>query len=107
MTNKEMTREEALNRIEFRVRRSCPDANGDNIGECDGCCIYPCNEMKAVIFLAQERPHGEWVWKEWVTPMSKISYCKCSVCGIGMGSTEYDFCPNCGADMRKEGEGND
>lgn len=53
-----MTREEALERIEFRVRRFCPEANGDNIGECNGCWRYPCNDMKAVELLAQERPHG-------------------------------------------------
>ena len=35
---------------------------------------------------------GHWIWVK--------DYCKCSECGIGMGHTEYDFCPNCGADMR-------
>lgn len=58
---KEMSREEALARIEFRVRCACPQANGDNIGECNGCWRYPCNDMKAVNLLAQERPYGEWI----------------------------------------------
>lgn len=58
---KEMSREEALARIEFRVRCACPQANGDHIGECNGCWRYPCNDMKAVNLLAQERPYGEWI----------------------------------------------
>lgn len=50
-----------------------------------------------------ERPHGEWIWNT-DNHCAIRRYCKCSICRIGMGDTEYDFCPNCGADMRKEGE---
>lgn len=71
---------------------------------CDLSDIQPDEEIVCSGY-EEPRPHGEWTWKEWVTPTNKISYCKCSVCGIGMGNTEWDFCPNCGADMRrKEGE---
>lgn len=90
-----MTRKEALQRIEFRVRHSCPDANGDNIGECDGCWRNPCNDMKAVMLLAQDRPHGEWKYK----PMKGAF---CSECGWH-SIWNFNFCPECGADMR-EGE---
>ena len=55
-----MKREEALERLEFRVRHSCPQANGDNIGDCNICWRYPCNDMKALEVL-KERPHGEWI----------------------------------------------
>ena len=47
------------------------------------------------------RPRGEWVKKyntEDPTPV-------CSVCGFDTEDQVYfKFCPNCGADMRKEGE---
>lgn len=49
-----MTREEALEHIEYRVRYTCPQANGDNIGDCDECWRYPCNAMKALLVLAKE-----------------------------------------------------
>ena len=61
-----------------------------------------------------DRPHGEWVEvverteqydregvKTWATLY------QCSNCGFVLNAIEghigqYDFCPNCGADMRKE-----
>ena len=52
-----------------------------------------------------ERPHGE--WKKVGTSVM------CSICEHGWGKghapkdlKDYNFCPNCGADMR-EGEQND
>lgn len=54
-----MTREEALERIEFRIRRSCPESNGEIIGECDLCWRFPCNEMKAVLLLCDLKKEGE------------------------------------------------
>ena len=53
--------------------------------------------------IVEQRPHGEWIWNT-DNHYAQRRYCKCSICGIGMGNTEYDFCPNCGADMRKEGD---
>lgn len=50
-----MKREEALERLEFRIRHSCPQANGDNIGDCDKCWRYPCNDMKALDVLKDHR----------------------------------------------------
>lgn len=101
---REMSRGEALERIEFRVRYACPEANGSNIGECSGCWRYPCNEMKAVGLLAQERLHGEWKlrspYEAWFEEY------KCSNCNA-YGWFNWHFCPNCGADMRKEGEHNE
>lgn len=42
-----------------------------------------------------ERPKGEWV-------ISGFDY-KCSNCGMLPYFRQYNFCPNCGADMRKGG----
>ena len=46
-----------------------------------------------------ETPKGEWITKE--VRGDKVPYC--SVCNSGTGTFyEFDFCPNCGADMRKK-----
>ena len=51
-----------------------------------------------------ERPHGEWIYhKEW--ELDGECAFECSKCGMGV-DVDYNFCPNCGADMR-EGERND
>jgi len=47
-----------------------------------------------------ERPHGEWIE---MSDNYGHSSCFCSRCGTQEGK-RYDFCPNCGADMRKEEE---
>lgn len=45
-----------------------------------------------------DRPRGEWIdISEWYTPKQKCSICEMVVDGYGS-----NFCPNCGADMRKE-----
>ena len=48
-----------------------------------------------------ELPHGEWICKG-----SVGNGTWCSVCdtNIKLFPNRYSFCPNCGADMRKEGE---
>jgi membrane protease subunit (stomatin/prohibitin family) len=52
--------------------------------------------------LEQQRPHGKW---EWTCPSpTMIKTPHCSNCGhINDFLMETNFCPNCGADMRKEG----
>ena len=53
-----------------------------------------------------DRPHGEWVDKQTYNQEidTYVSWIECSVCGCapyyGLDS-QYNFCPNCGADMRK------
>lgn len=48
-----------------------------------------------------ERPHGEWIKKYNADDPTTA----CSVCGFDTEDKVYfNFCPNCGADMRKEGE---
>ena len=55
----------------------------------------------------EERPHGEW---KQVTAKDGEYYCyhKCTNCGQTIESgfdnpPIFNFCPNCGSDMRKEG----
>lgn len=65
----------------------------------------------AIKALENERPHGEWIK---VNPESRgyAEFFRCSNClsNIQMSywgkECEYDYCPNCGADMRG-GAGND
>ena len=56
-----------------------------------------------------DRPHGEWIPKAVHNCWTRF---ECSVCGyyhepvhdFGESKPDYNFCPNCGADMRKEGD---
>lgn len=52
-------------------------------------------------YFEEERPHGEWIDAIYdVATCSECSY-------IGGNFHRFNFCPNCGADMRKEGETNE
>ena len=58
--------------------------------------------------LEEERPHGEWMQ---VTARDGEYYCyhKCTNCGQTIESgfdnpPLFNYCPHCGADMRKEGD---
>lgn len=49
-----------------------------------------------------DRPHGEWIYHaEWHSD-GECAF-ECSKCGMGV-DVDFNFCPNCGADLRKEGE---
>ena len=53
----------------------------------------------------KHRPKGEWVVVK--SPLSNETIVKCDKCGdefIGNDVEDYNFCPNCGADMQKESE---
>lgn len=60
--------------------------------------------------LEEARPHGEWIslektiCKGQLLPFWRTH--ECSVCS-NTGQGDFNFCPKCGADMRKEGETND
>ena len=56
------------------------------------------NELPTVD--AVEVVHGEWIGNG--IPESVLS--ECSVCGYSCGSSSFNYCPNCGADMRGEKE---
>lgn len=51
--------------------------------------------------IVEERPHGEWI--KFTLEGGFLSSHKCSNCGFH-GNQLWHFCPNCGADMRKEKE---
>lgn len=79
---------------------------------CDGSCRYDEKLLKRIIEAVngcieeQKRPHGE--WEEELASFGYVDL-KCSVCGCLCECVEcgkqYNFCPNCGADMRKGGDG--
>lgn len=50
----------------------------------------------AGILKGKERPQGEWI------KLRDYDF-KCSLCGLSM-MDKYNFCPECGADMRGEEE---
>lgn len=64
-----------------------------------------CDTERFKVVFEDARPHGEWI------PFSGDSLdvrMKCSVCGsVEMPLARHNFCPNCGASMRKEGEQNE
>ena len=50
----------------------------------------------------KERPQGEWIYTPNIIGLSEYEGITCSICGddsIG----DFNFCPNCGADMRGNG----
>lgn len=57
-----------------------------------------------------ERPRGEWIKESLqIDEYHFRSFAKCKVCNCGFrpysfAVKEFDFCPKCGADMRKSGE---
>lgn len=77
------------------------ETRGTTDGNCATC-------VKAVVI--DERPHGEWK----VDKKIYCSECGESICDFIPNPTDAvglilsnNFCPNCGADMRKEGDEND
>ena len=68
-----------------------------------GNCWYIPREAIEEEPTVEKEPRAE---GEWVT--DKDGYSVCSECGFSFGCIECpheetDFCPNCGADMRKKG----
>jgi hypothetical protein len=54
--------------------------------------------MHAMIMVgkeAEERPQGKWIY-------GNLDYSTCSNCMYSNHYGDFPFCPNCGADMRKE-----
>jgi hypothetical protein len=57
---------------------------------CDAICTAP---------VIEERKTGK--WEIYVISMIDGEGCRCSECGFE-GAPYWDFCPNCGADMREQ-----
>jgi hypothetical protein len=65
-------------------------------GEIDGCAAFRADHLLANGVVVREK--GEWL----VDGRTGMSFC--SVCQVDAVEADTDFCPNCGADMRKGGE---
>lgn len=74
---------------------------------CDGNCRYDKNTFdkvkEAVNGCIVERPHGEWTeeFDESANPFFQRRW-RCSACNDYNYYGRPDFCPCCGADMRKK-----
>ena len=95
---------------------SCKDCIHENVCEklCPrGLLPYQSDEYPAELFCLEfknkadvmEVKHGEWepiVKQDSYLEPPYGDTCKCSVCGyvIDVSETVYNYCPNCGADMR-------
>lgn len=72
---------------------------------CDG--YSNCEEVG---LCEPKRQHGEWIKEHLQIDEHHFrSFAKCEICGCkfkpySFAVKEFDFCPKCGADMRKEGE---
>ena len=75
------------------------DATEEDYAYCDDCeavemCMwYP---YDCCIFKVRSRPRGEWIEDGAIE--------KCNQCGEQKRFPHWNFCPNCGADMRGEQE---
>ena len=61
------------------------------------CRIYAEEQINTL--PSADRPHGEWNRHE----LFENPWYTCSVCNYH-GRNDFNFCPNCGADMRGEDE---
>ena len=96
-----MTQEEAMNmsneqaiQILIPMRNMMCDQNGCPISD----AVFALD--KAIEALSADRPSGEWIDR---SGGIEGAWNYCSVCGE-QAIDLYDFCPNCGADMREKGD---
>lgn len=64
------------------------------------CMTVVTNEY--LVALHGKRPHGKWI--EHYDSSDGFTWLTCSRCMYKAYEDDYNFCPNCGADMRKEAE---
>ena len=79
---------------------------------CENCihfcvCVFrdgtQINASCCAFYEQNDRPHGEWVPIK--NRKGTAVAVRCSACGQSPKyAIESDFCPRCGADMRKQGE---
>lgn len=92
-----INRKEAIDHFEHTLEAS-NNSKGYNEGWCDG--VQFCIDFLNNAPTADVRPnvHGEWINEQWTEDCILIGV-ECDNCHIVEGRF-YDFCPNCGADMR-------
>ncbi len=104
-----MTRKEIIDGLRFTIDMFLfnPDT-GETYTEprndMDKTTIDAC---KGAIELLEERPKGKWIEAiDTGTEMLECSVCECRVkkksYAESVGTDGYNYCPYCGADMRKE-----
>ena len=81
------------------------------LSRCDGCGRSICNYCPVASISVKldnipkadvrENVRGEWILED---ESDVYELWKCSKCGNGAFDARYDFCPNCGADMRGEND---
>lgn len=82
-----------MSRIESQAREWGEEYDAEQIlGDIED---FPAADVKPVV-------RGEWIEKPFLLGTSRF----CSECGnnYGMPHEIYNYCPNCGADTRKEGD---
>lgn len=85
------------------IKNGCVKTTKEYISECIECAKEHeqlAEWLKDYKRLLEERPQGEWIFRNGVTCQG---YYKCSKCGE-VERAEKNFCPSCGADMRGETE---
>ena len=86
-----------------------------NLKTCRYCHDHNCfsADYERCEYTLEKRPHGEWIKERLqIDERHFRSFAKCKVCGCefkpySFAVKEFDFCPKCGSDMRKEGEKNE
>lgn len=88
-----------------------PSLNLDNITEADiekFKAIWQRANSKGLLVINNERPRGKWTQESNTDEMLNIWHCSickeefCSEIGGSPSEWNYNFCPNCGADMRPQ-----
>jgi thymidylate synthase (FAD) len=72
------------------------------VPKCEAGQLKACPE-NAKECCGRHKPIKEFVWRpkaEWLHYYAEDGGEECSVCGFSGGIKTFDFCPNCGADMR-------
>lgn len=106
--------------LEVMLTEKCCVERQEDISKCDRrCCecdlLLPTEEvLQAYDFVInmlteKERPHGKWIK---INPEARgyAEFFRCSVCLSNVQLSywdkecEYEYCPNCGADMRGDYE---
>lgn len=96
-------------RTEFEIKNCCmADENVlaiiQNATTVDIPDLEEYEDMANALNMASELLHKKRQQGEWLHPYKTNIACECSVCNMQMPITDYfNFCPNCGADMRKGG----
>ena len=96
---------ELLNEVQF-----CPYQNDDDIS-CDMCkwndALIHCRALRQADHLIANgvtvRAKGE--WESRMDKSGWLNYYACSLCGQCLADDDWNFCPNCGADMRGKEDG--